>query len=108
MAGFRTDHLMLSGSGEPEMLRSAQVSAPFFSLLGVRPALGRAFDADDRPGRRPSRCCPTECGSGGSAVTPSVVGRAVQLDATPHTIVGVLPHSFAFFADAVDIYTPSA
>ncbi len=37
---------------------------------------------------------------------PSVVGRTVNLDATPHTIVGVLPASFAFFPEAVDVYTP--
>ncbi len=107
MAGFRTDHLMLSGAGAPEMLRSAQVSAPFFPLLGVSPALGRAFDeADDRPGASPVALLSHGVWKRRFGGDPSVVGRAVQLDATPHTIVGVLPRSFAFFADAVDIYTP--
>src|SRR5690242_15865962 len=40
LAGFHTRQIMLSGAGEPEMLLSAQVSAEFFPILGVRPALG--------------------------------------------------------------------
>jgi len=87
IAGFRTDHLMLSGAGEPEMLRSAQVSAPFFSLLGVRPALGRAFDAeDDRPGASPVALLSHGVWKRRFGGDPSVLGRSVQLDATPHTI----------------------
>src|SRR5215475_9578644 len=42
---------MLTGRGEPEQIHSARVSADFFPALGVEPALGRAFSADeDRPG----------------------------------------------------------
>src|SRR5215467_39963 len=55
LAGFHTRQIMLSGTGEPEMLLSAQVSAEFFPLLGVRPALGRSFgEPDDRPGAPPT------------------------------------------------------
>ena len=40
----------LSGSGEPERLRSFIISGEFFSVLGVQPALGRVTTAeDDRP-----------------------------------------------------------
>ena len=107
MAGFRTDHVMLSGAGEPEMLRSAQVSAPFFSLLGVRPVAGRSFgEADDKPGAPPVALLSNGVWKRRFGSDPSVVGRPVQLDAVPYTIVGVLPPSFAFFPDAVDVYTP--
>src|SRR5262249_61043189 len=42
---------MLTGRGEPEQIHSARVSADFFPALGVKPAVGRAFTADeDRPG----------------------------------------------------------
>jgi len=107
MAGFRSDHVMLSGVGEPEMLRSAQVSARFLPLLGVRPAIGRAFDeADDRPEATPVAMLSNGVWKRRFGGDPSVVGRAVQLDASPYTIVGVLPASFAFFPEAVDVYTP--
>jgi putative ABC transport system permease protein len=107
MAGFRTNHVMLSGLGEPEMLRSAQISAPFLPLLGVRTALGRNFDAaDDKPGAPPVALLSHGVWKRRFGGDPSVVGRTVDLDATPYTIVGVLPASFAFFPDAVDVYTP--
>ena len=107
LAGFRTDHVMLSGQGEPEMLRSAQVSAGFFPLLGARPVLGRGFgEADDKPGAPPVALLSDGVWKRRYGGDPSVIGRAVDLDANPHTIVGVLPAGFAFFPEAVDVYTP--
>jgi putative ABC transport system permease protein len=107
LAGFRTDHVMLSGTGEPEMLRSAQVSAEFFPLLGARPTLGRFFGAtDDRPGAPPTAVLSYGQWKRRFGGDPSILGRSVDLDAVPHTIVGVLPPSFAFFPEPVDVYTP--
>ena len=113
LAGFRTDHVMLSGLGEPEMLRSAQVSAEFFSLLGVRPALGRFFDAaDDKPGAPPTLILSFGQWKRRFGGDSSAVGRTVDIDAVPYTIVGVAPPSFAFFPGPtdypgiVDVYTP--
>jgi putative ABC transport system permease protein len=107
LAGFRTDHAMLSGAGEPEMLRSAQVSAEFFPLLGARPAAGRFFDAaDDRPGAPPTAVISHGVWKRRFGGDADAVGRAIDLDAVPHTIVGVLPPTFAFFPESVDVYTP--
>jgi putative ABC transport system permease protein len=113
LAAFRTDHVLLSGAGEPEMLRSAQVSAEFFSLLGVRPAAGRFFDAsDDKPGAPPTLILSWGQWKRRFGTDPSILGRTVDIDAVPHTIVGVAPPSFAFFPiprefpGAVDVYTP--
>jgi putative ABC transport system permease protein len=114
LAAFRTDRVMLSGAGEPEMLRSAQVSAEFFSLLGVRPAAGRFFDAsDDKPGAPPTAILSFGQWKRRFGSDPSVIGRTVDIDAVPYTIVGVAPPSFAFFPGPydffpgpVDVYTP--
>ncbi|HTR02307.1 MAG TPA: ABC transporter permease [Thermoanaerobaculia bacterium] len=107
IAGFRTDHTILSGLGEPEMLRLAQVSAPFFPLLGARPVLGRSFDAaDDRPGAPPVVLISQGLWKRRFGGDPSVLGRAVNLDAVAFTVVGVAPSSLAFFPDTVDVYTP--
>ena len=107
LAGFRTDQAMLSGLGEPEMLRVAQVSADFFPLLGVQPEIGRFFGAaDDQPGAPPTVLLSWGQWKRRFGGDPSVVGRTVNLDAVPHTIVGVLRPSFAFFPEPVDIYTP--
>ena len=45
--------LSLAGTGTPESLSMAAVSAPFFRALGVTPLMGRAFDAGDEVGPRP-------------------------------------------------------
>ena len=107
MAGFHEDRVMLSGVGEPEMLRSAQVSAEFFPLLGVRPALGRFFGAaDDKPGAPPTLILSWGQWKRRFGGDPSAVGRAIDIDAVPYTVIGVMPPSFAFFPDVVDLYTP--
>ena len=48
LAGFRRGNYALTGSGEPEQLASAQVSASFFSVIGLPPRLGRYFTAGAR------------------------------------------------------------
>jgi putative ABC transport system permease protein len=107
IAGFHEWRVMLSGLGEPEMLRSAQVSAEFFPLLGVRPALGRFFDADDdKPGAPPTLILSWGQWKRRFGGDRSAVGRTIDLDTVPYTIVGVAPPSFAFFPDSVDVYTP--
>ena len=107
MAAFHEARVMLSGLGEPEMLRSAQVSADFFGVLGVRPALGRLFGAaDDQPGAPPTLILSWGQWKRRFGGDPSAVGRTIDIDALPYTIVGVLPPSFAFFPDGVDVYTP--
>ena len=107
LAGFRLYHAMLSGAGEPEMLRSAEVSAEFFPLLGARPSAGRFFGpADDRPGAPPTAVLSYGQWKRRFGGDPSAVGRLVDLDAVPHLIVGVLPPTFGFFPEPVDVYTP--
>jgi predicted permease len=87
--------LTLSEAGEEaQYVPAARVSHNFFSVLGVRPIVGRDLQVeDDQPGRPPVALL----GYGlwrrrfGGA---DVMGRTVLLDGIPHTIVGVLPESF--------------
>ena len=55
----------------------------------------------------PWSCSAIPCGAAASAATRNVIGEAITLDATPHTIVGVLPANVQFpFVGQTDIWTP--
>jgi hypothetical protein len=70
MAAVRSGGWTLTGDGDAERLPGARVSAEFFPMLGVKPALGRVFwPEEDRPELIASWCCITRCGSGASAAT---------------------------------------
>ncbi len=95
IAGFRGTNFNLTGEGEPERLRGALVTADFFRVLGVEPALGRGFvKGEDGPGG--SRVILLTDGLwrrrfGGEQ---GVLGRSLLLNGQSYTIVGILPPGF--------------
>jgi putative ABC transport system permease protein len=106
IAATQFDSYNLTGVDEPERLQGRNVSANFFDLLGVTPALGRSFTADeDRPGAE--RVCVISYGVwqrrfGGDG---KIVGRQVTLNAQPYTIVGVLPADYRY-GTQTDVFAP--
>jgi len=87
----------LTGNGEPEQLQAQRVTASFFPTLGIKPELGRAFNADeDRPGGANVVLLSHAFWQrrfGGRADT---VGQTLILNGTPCTVVGVLPATVGF------------
>ncbi|WP_394844248.1 ABC transporter permease [Pendulispora brunnea] len=87
----------LTGTEQPVAVHAATVSASFLPTLGVPPMLGRFFDeSEDRPGDVRAIVLGYDIFAtvfGGDA---SVVGRTVQYNATPVTVVGVMPRGFEF------------
>jgi len=83
--------------GLAEPLTGALVTSRFFPLLGVQPALGRTFTAEEQRGSGPAvmvvshRLWQTRFGG-----DSGIAGRTMVLDGTPVTVVGVLPPSFDF------------
>ena len=100
--------LTLTGVNEPVSLRGLYASANLFAALGVAPAEGRAFAAEEDRANA-GRVVVISDGLwrrqfGGDA---SVLGRSVALDGQPHTVVGVMPAGFHFSAEA-DLWIPLA
>src|SRR3989475_553505 len=88
---------IVGGGSAPEDMRGAEVTARFFPLFGVQPALGRTFMAEEQEPTGP----PVVLLSHGLwqerfGGDRSAVGRTVIRDGAPVTIVGVLPASFDF------------
>ena len=105
----RPENMALSGGGEPEALKVARVSANFLSILGVEPILGRSFLAEeDTRGGRPVAMIGAELWRRRFGGDPMIAGKTATLEATPYTIIGVLPAGFSFpFAADVWVTRPS-
>jgi putative ABC transport system permease protein len=94
MGAFAGNAANLVGGGEPRRLAIASLTPEVMPLLGVKPALGRVLEPtnDDRNALVISDgLWHTQFGG-----DPAVLGRSVNLDGTPYTIVGVMPPAFFF------------
>jgi predicted permease len=96
LAAFVPYSVTMTGGGEPQRVGIVRVAPPFFSILGVRPLVGRLLRPDEDG--RDDRVAVLDYGFwqrrfGGD---PDVVGRSITLDGNPYEVVGVLPGSFDF------------
>jgi len=111
---YRPGDQQLTGAGEPERITSVPVTGNFFAVLGVAPAIGRSFTAEECRGKYsapPAALLSYNCWRRRFAADPNVVGRKLALNDRPVIVVGVMPASFDFagiFAPAipVDIFIP--
>jgi putative ABC transport system permease protein len=88
----------VTGLGDPEQAVALMVSASFFPLLGVEPALGRTFtDEEEKPGGPPVVILANGFWRSHLGGQPDAVGKTLTLDGRPHTIVGVMPASVSTF-----------
>lgn len=98
----------LVGADQPERLDGQQVSANFFRVLGVRPALGRDFQPSDDVFNGPKVVI---LGNGlwrrRFGGDESIIDRAVQLNGITYTVIGVMPNSFEnVLASSADAWSP--
>src|ERR1035441_8791547 len=94
LAGVETAQMNLTGDGSPERLTGERVTAGYLSTLGVAPAVGRTFTAEeDRPGSDAVAMVSHDFWQrlGGDT---AVLGRTVMLDARPYRVIGVMPGGF--------------
>ena len=91
MALFRFIGLNLTGSGSPEALTAAQVTADFFSVLEARPLLGRTFGRpESEPGAAPVAVLSHDLWKTRFGGDPGIVGRDVRLNDRLYRVVGVM------------------
>jgi predicted permease len=106
MAISRPSGFSLIGTGEADRVSGRWVSADFFSVLGVKPALGRAFaPGEDEPGVGPVVLISADLWQRKFGAAPDVLGKSLTLDDKSYTIVGVLPASFTLYRGA-EVYVP--
>src|SRR5262245_16582375 len=95
MAAWVTWRVSLAGDAEPEVAPVAAVTAGFFETLGVAPALGRGFlPHEDQPGAEPVAVISHGLWRQRFGGEPDVIGKKMLVDASPVTVVGVMPPGF--------------
>ena len=103
-----TSGTFADGNG-PERIQGAAVSWDLFEMLGVAPALGTGFAAtQDAPGANNVIVLSHTLWQGRFGADPGVIGRAVPVNGTPVTILGVMPAGFYFPARTAEFWRPIA
>jgi putative ABC transport system permease protein len=98
MAVARRDSVNLTGAGEPERLLCRQVSANFFSTLGVRPQLGRAFTPEEDSVRAdPVVVISHNLWQRRFGADTEIINKTLTLSNRQLTVIGVLPPDFQFY-----------
>jgi putative ABC transport system permease protein len=93
----RRSFAIADGRTDPERFAGGAVTWTLFGLLGTPPALGRDFGPDDdRPGAEPVVLISDDLWRNRYNADPSIVGRAIQVNGRPHTVIGVMPPKFMF------------
>jgi predicted permease len=100
-AAFETADFNLTGTGEPQRINAARISASALPLLGVTPEFGRNFaPEEDRYGFDHVVLVSHALWQSQFGSAPDIVGKTIHLDETAYTVIGVMPASFRFPLDA--------
>jgi putative ABC transport system permease protein len=99
----------LTGDGEPQKIEARGVTANFFPVLGVRPAAGRWFVADeDKPGASNVVILSNALWQQRYGGQSNIVGRELLLNGQKYSVAGVMPPTFQFLDSNVGIWVPIA
>ena len=96
----------LSGVTEPESVRGLAVSPNFLAMMGIRPVIGRDFEAaEEKTGTAPVVILSYSLWQSRFGGNPAVLGRTIVLNGHEFTVVGVLPSDF-FAPSNTDVLIP--
>jgi putative ABC transport system permease protein len=106
IAATRFNSFNLTGMDEPERLQGREMSANFFDVLGVKPALGRSFLPEEDHANS-NRVCIINYGlwQRRFGADPKIIGRQVTLNGDSYTIIGVMPQGYRF-GTPTDVFVP--
>jgi predicted permease len=99
----------LTMNGEAERVATVPTTANLFDVLGVRPALGRGFaPGEDERGRAAVAVLSDGFWRRRFAGDRGIIGRVIDIDGAPTTVIGVMPPDFVFPAGSrsVDMWVP--
>ena len=111
MAAWRTWFYNIRAGAEAEQVWGVRTSANYFHLLGVHAAFGRTFSPEEeQPGRDHVAILSYGLWQRMLGGDPAAIGKSIEIDGKPFTIVGILPADFNFFGTrrSFDLWMPFA
>jgi len=109
LAVFNTADATLSGRGEPEQIRTTRATDTLAGVLGVPPALGRWFTAQEsEPGAPQVAVLSHALWLRRFDGDPHVIGRTVTVNGVPAEIIGIMPAEYAFPDARVEMWLPAS
>jgi len=109
MAAVGFNDYNFSGSGQPERVQGLRVSSSLFSLLRTQPILGRIFTPEeDQYGQHQVVILSHGFWKRRFGADPAIIGKAVSLDDSSYTVVGIMSPHFQFLSPHVDLWVPIA
>ncbi|MFN7925475.1 MAG: ABC transporter permease [Bryobacteraceae bacterium] len=110
LAGYRVEDFRLTGDGRPQMLKGGRVTTNFFHLLETRFSMGRGFREEESvPGQSSVTILSQGLWRDRFNADPAIIGKTIQVDEQPHTVIGVLPADFHFpLMGRLNLITPFA
>jgi predicted permease len=96
LGAYHPTYYEFSGAGEPAQVNATRLAPEAFAALGVAPALGRLFTADEDHARQPLVVLSYATWQGRFHGDANVLGRKILLDRKPYEIIGVMPREFEF------------
>ena len=107
MAAYNGQIFTLLGGDAPQRIHGLRASADFFDLLGVHPALGRSFVAqEDEFGRNTVVVLSHEFWQTRFGANRGVIGQQLLLNDKNYTVIGVMPAGFTFPDPRIQVWTP--
>ncbi|HET9099792.1 MAG TPA: ABC transporter permease, partial [Acidobacteriaceae bacterium] len=95
MAVVQPENVPLGAGGHPLQISVLRATSGIFSVLGVKPRLGRGFTSqEDRPGQPRVVILMYDLWKTQFHSDPNILGKTVTLDGFPNTVIGVMPQSF--------------
>jgi predicted permease len=109
IAAMRDRAFNLSGDGEPVRVEGEAVSANLFSVLGVRPSLGRVFTPEeDQPGNEREAIIGYGLWESRFGSNPQAIGQTILINGDPFKLVGVMPLGYHFADPDDQLWVPLA
>jgi predicted permease len=96
LGGYQFSGYELSGTGDPAQVSASRLTAGVFSALGVAPALGRVFSADEDEHHQQVAVLSYTTWRNRFHEDPRVLGTKILLDRKPYIVIGVMPRGFEF------------